>query len=342
MKTLILSFCALCVSGLAGFGAVSPEEISDLKYRANKGETAALVALAERCERGEGVPADKTAALCYYLVALKNDPENKNLQQRITSLGGAKFLPGAPGRGVSGEKHVVDLGNGIKIALIKIPAGTFMMGSPKSEQEYFSDEKQTEVKLTEPFALAESEITQAQWCAVMEKNPSFHQGENFPVECVSWHEALAFCRELTRRERASGKLPRGMKFSLPTEAQWEFACRAGTQTRFSFGDFADEISSYGNAASGSETKACAVKSFRPNSWGFFDMHGNVSEWCLDSYSRRLPGGENPLSQSRSASKIHRGGSCDSVPHDCRSANRAGLPATSKNRYLGFRVALVKE
>ena len=120
MKTLILSFCALCVSGLAGFGAVSPEEISDLKYRANKGETAALVALAERCERGEGVPADKTAALCYYLVALKNDPENKNLQQRITSLGGAKFLPGASGCSVSGEKHVVDLGN-VKKPLSRLP-----------------------------------------------------------------------------------------------------------------------------------------------------------------------------------------------------------------------------
>lgn len=325
------------------FGSVSTEEITELKYQANKGETDALIALAERYEHGEGVPADRSTALCYYLVALKKDKVNKDLEKRIVSLGGARYLPGAPGRGASGEKHLVELGNGIKISLLKLPAGTFLMGSPESEQEYFSDEKQVEVTLTDAFFLGETEITQAQWNALMEKNPSYARGENLPVECVTWNDAMAFCRMLTARERANGNLPRGMRFSLPTEAQWEYACRAGTTTRFSFGNSADEITLYGNvSAVGNAAKACAVKSFRPNPWGFFDMYGNVSEWCLDSYLRLLRGGENPIETQGSSSKIHRGGSCNSEPRECRSANRSGYPASARNRFLGFRIALIKE
>ena len=343
MKKTLFGFWAGLIFPCIALANVSASD--DLMYRANCGELSAVLELADRYGQGDGVPADKSAALCYYLWALKNGAENPDeLKKRIVSLGGTHYLPDTPEAGFSGEKYVADLGNGLKLELLKLPAGEFLMGSPPGEHGYFSDEKQVNVSLTEDFFLGETEVTQAQWNAVMgekKKNPSHFQGENRPVECVTWGDAFWFCIELTARERAAGRLPNGMRFSLPTEAQWEYACRAGTRTRYFFGDSEEELPRYGNIGKNGDPVTMPVGSFLPNPWGFYDMHGNVSEWCLDSYDKKLPGGKNPCCVLRNNSCVHRGGSCDSSGDEFRSAARAGYPDDMKNRYLGFRVVLVK-
>ena len=310
-------------------------DLESLRYSANYGDIESLVRLGECYERGEGVPKDKTAALSYYLVAFKKDKSDKALEKRIAALGGLRFLTG--GVEISGKKYVADLGSGTTLELLEIPAGSFLMGTPKTDQEYFLDEKQSRAKIDKPFYLGKTEVTQAQWSALMEKNPSFFQGETLPVECVTWQEAVLFCERLTAHERAAGRLPKGMKFSLPTEIQWEYACRAGTQTRFSFGDNETDLPFHGNV---SETLAgtSVVGSFRPNAWGFYDMHGNVWEWCADTYSRVA--GERTQGNA-SAGRVRRGGDWSCEARECRSANRAGYVPGLRNRGTGFRVALTE-
>lgn len=290
------------------------EELADLKYRANRGEPDALVALGECYERGNGVPADSTVALSYYLVALKKDKSNAELKTRIAALGGARFLSEQGAAVASGKTYVVDLGNGTKLELAEIPAGTFLMG-PR-------EENQVSVKISEPFFLAKTEITQAQWSAAFEENPSFFKKEALPVECVTWHEAMAFCEKLTARERRAGRLPKGMKFSLPTEEQWEYACRAGTQTRFCSGETESDLSrvAWWKENSGEKTHVPAQK--EANAWGLYDMHGNVGEWC--------------------ANFARRGGGWNGSAKDCRAADSYRIVPITRSRSIGFRVALVKD
>lgn len=161
------------------------------------------------------------------------------------------------------------LGDGVQMEFVPIPAGTFMMGSPENEEARNRDELQVEVSISRDFWLGRTTVTQAQWKAIMGSNPSFF-GEGlekilpvgslgrselteyleYPVECVSWEDAMAFCEKLTERECAAGRLPYNMKFTLPTEAQWEYACRAGTATRFYFGDDEAMLPKFGNVYTG--------------------------------------------------------------------------------------------
>lgn len=318
MKKTLFVFFAFFAAFANVSGAVASEELADLKYRANRGETDALVALGECYERGDGVPADRAVALSYYLVAFKKDKGNEDLQARIAVLGGARFLSETGAAVASGKTYVADLGNGTKLELAEIPAGTFLMGS----REYFLDEKQVRVKISEPFFLGKTEITQAQWSAVFEKNPSFFKKASLPVECVTWHEAMAFCEKLTARERRAGRLPKGMKFSLPTEEQWEYACRAGTQTRFCSGETESDLSrvAWWKENSGETTHEPAQKT--PNAWGLYDMHGNVWEWC--------------------ANFARRGGGWNGTAKDCRAADSYRIVPVTRSRGIGFRVALVKD
>ena len=157
-----------------------------------------------------------------------------------------------------------------------IPAGEFEMGSSPSERGRSNDETCHPVKLTKGFWALETETTQALYKEIMGENPSDFQGDNLPVESVSWDDAAKFCAELTKR------LPAGLTATLPTEAQWEYACRAGTKTAYFYGNSADSSKMNYNS---SETKA--VKSYKPNAWGLYDMHGNVWEWTFDYYGDYL-------------------------------------------------------
>ncbi len=243
-------------------------------------------------------------------------------------------------------------GNSLKMAFRWCPAGRFTMGSPKSEPGREEDEDQVSVTLTKGFWLAETELTQGQWKAVMESQPwkdgehKVKEGANYPATYVSWDDALKYCAELTKRERAQGRLPAGWKFDLPTEAQWEYACRASTTTIFAFGDDGSKLSQYAwwGAVSGGNTKAetyahqAALK--KPNAWGLYDMHGNVEEWCRDWYQKELPGGTDP-EVDLGYNRTFRGGNWVEFAWFCRSAfRRKGAPPASRIMFLGLRPAIV--
>ncbi|MBV9489322.1 MAG: formylglycine-generating enzyme family protein [Verrucomicrobia bacterium] len=237
--------------------------------------------------------------------------------------------------------------------------GGFLMGSPKSEKGHYNYETQHKVVLTTGFWLGKYEVTQAEWTAVMGSNPSTYasSGLKAPVENVSWFEAVDFCRRLTDRERARGTLPPGFEYALPTEAQWEYACRAGTKTAYSFGDDPAELSKYGNfndksgGFPGADTTqddgykfTAPVGSYLPNAWGFHDMHGNVWEWCQDAIDPQnaayAPDDATDPVRSKGSDRVDRGGSWVSAARDCRSAARDGNQPSFRSSALGLRPAVV--
>jgi formylglycine-generating enzyme required for sulfatase activity len=213
-----------------------------------------------------------------------------------------------------------------------IPAGRFTMGSASSEVDRSSDERQVEVSLSQPFWLAKTEVTQAQWEAVMGSNPSRLKGPNLPVENVSWEDAQAYLTKLNEK----GVLPDGWKFALPTEAQWEYACRAGEKGPYSGGTL-DEVGWYGDN-SGNQTHEVGQK--KPNAWGLHDMHGNVWEWCADWYEDTLKGGADPAGPSSGVHRVRRGGSWGYDASFCRAADRRRDYPGNRGNVLGFRPALV--
>jgi formylglycine-generating enzyme required for sulfatase activity len=224
----------------------------------------------------------------------------------------------------------LELPGGVTLKLVRIPAGTFMMGSPVSEAGREGDEVQHEVTITKPFYMGIYEVTQAQWKAVMGTNPSVVQGDGLPVENMIWDDALEFCRKLSART--------GRKVRLPTEAEWEYACRAGTATAFNIGEtISTDRANYG----GNPKKTTLVGSFGPNAWGLHDMHGNVWEWCSDWYGEYPPGPvSDPIGPGNGSNRILRGGTWFDNPGNCRSANRhKGNSGPRKDYSDGFRVAL---
>lgn len=176
----------------------------------------------------------------------------------------------------------------INMDMIFCPPGTFTMGSPASESGRGTDETQHQVTLTSGFYLGKYEVTQAQYETVIGSNPSSPQGNNRPVERVNWHEAQAFCDQLNSIEQTAGRLPAGWKYALPTEAQWEYACRAGTTTAYSWGNTITPNDANWNHGNDANT-TMEVGQFSANPWGFYDMHGNVWEWVGD-WKANYPGG----------------------------------------------------
>ena len=175
------------------------------------------------------------------------------------------------------------------IVMVKIPTGSFLMGSPTSEESHFASESPQHKVTLETFWMSQSPITQAQWVSVMGDNPSHFKGEDLPVECVSWHDAMEFCQRLSEQT--------GDTYTLPSEAQWEYACRAGTTTPFHFGktitpDQANYDGNYtynGGPRGEYRQQTTPVGIFPPNDWGLYDMHGNVWEWCLDQWHPNYEG-----------------------------------------------------
>ena len=245
------------------------------------------------------------------------------------------------------EYKTITLPNDVEMKLVKIIAGSFMMGSPENEMGG-GNKKQHRVTLTKDYWLGETEVTQKQYKAIMETNPSnFKHGGDYPVESVSWYDAMAFCQKLTELERKAGRLPADYEYSLPTEAQWEYACRAGTTTAFNNGknpthEFncanLDEVGWY-MSNSGGFTHPVGQKN--PNAWGLYDMHGNVWEWCRDWYES-YPDGEvtDPTGPATGSSRVNRGGAWKSSVISCSSSSRGGLYTPPSFYFDGFRVALV--
>ena len=237
--------------------------------------------------------------------------------------------------------------NGVKLELVKIPAGTFMMGSPKNELGRYNDEKLHQVTLSKDYWLGKYQVTQAQWRAIMGNNPSCFKSAKRPVENVSWDDAKSFCDKLN--ERYAGNLPQGYKFDLPTEAQWEYACRAGTTTALNNGtNLTDEKYHCSNLAEvawyyyqNEKSKTHPVGQKRPNNAGLYDMHGNVWEWCRDWYGNYREGAvTDPVGPRTGSYRVFRGGSwCDNAKN-CRSAYRSIWVPCNLFKYLGFRLALV--
>ncbi len=222
-----------------------------------------------------------------------------------------------------------------KIEVRWIPAGRFTMGSPTSEEGRSWDEVAHEVVLSRGFFMAETECTQGQWEAVMGGNPSHFKGKDRPVEKVSWEETVEFCRKLTLKQRQEGLLPEGWEWRLPTEAEWEYAARAGT-TGARHGEL-DAIAWHGGN-SGNETHG--VKGKQANAWGLYDMVGNVWEWCGDWYGDYPTGSvTDPTGPGSGSFRVSRGGSWFGVAWFARSAFRNGLGPGFRNNDLGFRPAL---
>ena len=236
----------------------------------------------------------------------------------------------------------LSLAENVTLTMVKIKAGAFMMGSPKGEFGRDYNEKQHWVTLTQDYWLGKYEVTQAQWKAVMGDNPSRFEGDNLPVERVSWDDAKTFCNKLNARY--AGKLPAGYKFDLPTEAQWEYACRAGTTTALNNGT--NLKSEYGCSNLNevawyykNSEKTHPVGQKQPNAWGLYDMHGNVYEWCRDWRGDYVGDARDPVGPTSGSYRVFRGGSWNGNARLCRSASRRNNGPGYRN-FLGFRLALV--
>ncbi len=229
--------------------------------------------------------------------------------------------------------------------MVFIPSGTFRMGSPTDEVDRLDNEGPlTTVTISRGFFIGKHEVTQAEYAAVTGSNPStFTSDPSLPVENVDWHEATNYCALLTAREQAAGRIATYCVYRLPTEAEWEYACRAGTTTRFSFGDDPGyaSLSSYAwfDSNSAGSTHPAGLKSANPR--GLHDMHGNVWEWCLDWWSGSLPGGTvaDPQGPPTGSYRVFRGGSWFSGARSCRSASRGSFSPNSSGFSIGFRVVL---
>ena len=237
------------------------------------------------------------------------------------------------------------LPGGVPLELIHIPNGKFMMGSPSSESGRYDNEIQHRVTLTKDFWLCKFPVTQEQYQAITKQNPSYFKGATRPVEQVNWHDAKEYCDLLNNT--FNGRLPAGYAFALPTEAQWEYACRAGTTTPFSFGSTlnGDKANCDGNypynIGKGKYiNQTTPVDSYAPNAWGLYDMHGNVWEWCNDWYGAYPTGTvSDPVGPSKGSYRVLRGGAWDYYARSCRSAYRSNDGPSDRIYINGFRVAL---
>ncbi len=310
------------VGKIEGHLSASRKIIADVGLNLDAGPTA---------RRSESEKAAANRAVAEIDAALALDSEN-----RIAGDLRRKLEPWLALR-----EQTIDLGGGVTMDLVLIESGEFLMGSPSSEAKRDDDEgPQHRVRISKPFYMGKHEVTQAQWRAVMGSNPSHFKGDDLPVEQVSWDGIQEFCRKLSERA--------GRTIRLPTEAEWEYSCRAGTTTPFHFGSTIspDQVNYDGNHPYGEgrkgvyREKTTSVGSFPANAWGLYDMHGNVWEWCGDwcgeDYYADSPGAD-PTGPGSGKYRVLRGGSWLSLARYCRCANRRWCRPGLRNDYVGFRV-----
>ncbi|MEH1883940.1 SUMF1/EgtB/PvdO family nonheme iron enzyme [Nostoc sp.] len=246
----------------------------------------------------------------------------------------------------SAEFFSEDLGNGVLLEMVKIPSGTFQMGSPEGKGK--DDEKPQHTVTVPAFLMGKYPVTQAQWRRVaalpkveitLKAEPSNFKGDSRPVEQVSWNQAVEFCQRLS--------VVTGHSYRLPSEAEWEYACRAGTMTKFYFGETLTPKLARCKANLGMDRvtllggKTASVGSYLPNAFGLYDMHGNVSEWCADrwhdNYASAPTDGTAWIMNGNSEQRIRRGGSWKFNPANCRAAYRLSYSPALRSSYIGFRV-----
>ncbi|MBR5160916.1 MAG: SUMF1/EgtB/PvdO family nonheme iron enzyme, partial [Thermoguttaceae bacterium] len=238
----------------------------------------------------------------------------------------------------AGERKIVAI-NGVEFAFRWCSAGTFTIGSPTWEDGRYLNETPHKVTLTKGFWMMETEVTQKQWKVVMGNNPSHFKDDNLPVEQVSWYDCQEFCKKCSQL---------GLSVQLPTEAQWEYACRAGSTTAYFWGNAlnGDKANCDGRYPCGTTTKGknlqktTPVGSYEANAWGLYDMHGNVWEWCQDWYRDYLGKSvTDPVGPSSGSNRVIRGGCWFSGAQGCRSAFRSGINPGYRYYYLGFRLSI---
>ncbi|MFA4985436.1 MAG: formylglycine-generating enzyme family protein, partial [Candidatus Brocadiia bacterium] len=223
------------------------------------------------------------------------------------------------------------------IALVQVKAGSFKMGS----EDGYREKPIHLVTLSHAFFIGAKEVTQAQYKAVMGENPSEFKGDDLPVDSVSWYDAMKFCSKLTESERKNGHLPKEMEYRLPTEAEWEYCCRAGSTSKFCVGDDDALLGDYAWSKENSEEKTHPVGGKKPNDWGIYDMHGNVYEYCLDWFEEvyRAEDQTDPIAAAKMENRVFRGGSWNNEAQYCRSSIRRSCDPVSKSEYTGFRVVV---
>jgi formylglycine-generating enzyme required for sulfatase activity len=285
-------------------------------------------------------------------------PSKPGVTDRVRITRPIDLAPPRPA--LPGEPPVIASKLGLKLALI--PAGEFPMGSSDEDREAGDDEKARHlVRITRPFYLGVCEVSQREYEQVMGRNPSCyspagkmrdkvvsHDTWRYPVENVSWNDAIAFCNALSLREGfkpyyrfGAGARSGGEGYRLPTEAEWEYASRAGSTTRYGFGDDAKRLDESAWFDGNSSERTHPVGQKRPNAFGLFDMHGNVGEWCWDGYEARYdanPTVDDPVGPSRATLRVFRGGSWADIPRGTRSTSRYGRLPDYRSDDLGFRVA----
>lgn len=232
--------------------------------------------------------------------------------------------------------------NSLGMKFIYVPPGTFLMGTPADERGAGKDEKQHQVTISRAFYLQTTEVTQGQWNMVMGNNPSFFKecGNNCPVEEVSWNDVREFIKRLNQMMGTG-------EYRLPTEAEWEYACRAGAKTPFNTGpclsteeaNYQGNFPYFGCPPGQYQFETVKTGSYLPNSWGLYDMHGNVSEWCQD-WKGEYPAGHvtDPEGPPLGRYRVIRGGSWGREASACRSAKRHHCPPESRSNRIGFRLA----
>ena len=229
------------------------------------------------------------------------------------------------------EKFVLDLGGGVKMEFVWIKAGKFTMGD-----ETCPDARPHEVTLSKDYWLQATETTQAQWQAVMGENPSNFKGADRPVDQVSWIDCRLFMQRLNEKAKADLK---GWKAALPTEAEWEYACRAGSKGKWCFGDDKSKLGEYAWFNENSDNQPHPVGKKKPNAWGLYDMHGNLWEWCEDWYGEYPENAvKDPTGPEKGEMRVQRGGTWVGTDLHARSANRGSVPP-ARRLIQGLRTAL---
>ena len=258
-------------------------------------------------------------------LACRNHPDNFT-----ATIGFRVSLQKAPDAGDLSFLKIEDwIIPSVGLEMIWCKPGTFLMGSPKDEPQREDNEFQQKISINLGFFLGKYEITQQEYETVMHTNPSKFKNKRLPVETVSLNDALNFCEKLTELERKRGNLTPGWVYKLPTEVQWEYACRAGTNTRWSYGDSISlKDANFAGDKKNDLKKTSEVGKYKPNPWGFYDMHGNVEEWCSGT--------------SRQQNGVTRGGSFRSAWHRTRSATRQQTYTFKKHNTLGFRISYQKK